>query len=320
MRVLLIGARRVRTGTGPYLARFLAEAGLPVTAVLGTTAESATAAAEALAAPGRPQPAAYSDAYTAFDKARPEVVVICSPTASHQDLLARALDASAHVLCEKPLLWAGWGSGDRADTLAKAFELRERHLVVHAQWPYVLPTWRTLTGAREGWQPKRFRMHLEPSSIGPHMILDALPHPLSVLATLLPGSGASIENLRMDCPGGDPESLDVRFTYRMGIDAIDARIDLRSSKQTPRPAAIGFDGRLAWREIEEPGYQLFLRHAERRIPLPDPARLLVGSFVSLVRAGEPPVPDAAVTPGVRHLEQLMRAYEDQIGPLSEELS
>ncbi len=317
---MLIGARRVRTGTGPYLARFLAEAGLPPTSVLGTTTETAAQAAEDLASSGMPRPKAYSDATTAFESERPEIVVICSPASSHREYLERALDAGAHVLCEKPLLWSGWGSGERAETLAHAFALRERQLVVHAQWPHVLPTWRTLTGAAEDWRPQRFRMHLEPSSVGPRMILDALPHPLSVLADLLPDTGAVLDDLRMDRPGGDPEALDVRFQYQGAGRGVEARIDLRSSRKTPRPAAIGFDGRLAWREIEQPDYQLFLRHADKRIPLPDPARLLVGSFVSLVQAGQPPVQDAAVTPGVRHLEQLMRAYEDQIGPLPKDLA
>ena len=320
MRVLLIGARRVRTGTGPYLARFLADEGLPATDVLGTTPDTSREAADALAAQGLPPAEAHADPAAAFEAARPEVVVICSPISSHQGLLERSLDAGAHVLCEKPLLWSGWGSGERAEAFSNAFTLRERHLVVQAQWPYVIPTWRTLTGAEEEWQPRRFRMHLEPSSSGPRMILDAMPHPLSVLAHLLPGPGAVVEGLRLDRPGGSPDALDIRFTYRTPTGAIDARVDLRTSQTTPRPAGLGFDGRLAWREIEEPGYLLFLRHAVRRIPLPDPTRLLVGSFVSQVRAGPPQHSDAAVVPGVRHLEQMMRAYEDQIGPLPKDFA
>ena len=320
MRVLLIGARRVRTGTGPYLARFLWAQGMPVTSVLGTSAETAAEAVAALRADRLPAASAHFDPAEAFEVARPEVVVICSPIPTHLDLLERSLAAGAHVLCEKPLLWSGWGSGERAEALANAFALRERHLVVQAQWPFVLPTWRTLTGANEEWQPRRFRMHLEPSSQGARMVLDAMPHPLSVLAHLQPGTGATLEDLRLDRPGGGPDALDVRFTYQLPGHAIETRVELRSSESTPRSAALGFDGRLAWREIEEPGYQQSLRHADRRIPLPDPARLLVGSFVSLVRADRPPQRDAAVTPGVRHLEQLMRAYEDQIGPLPKDLS
>jgi predicted dehydrogenase len=39
-----------------------------------------------------------------FDRARPDVVVVATPPDSHRDLCLRALEAGAHVICEKPFV------------------------------------------------------------------------------------------------------------------------------------------------------------------------------------------------------------------------
>ena len=48
MNVALIGSRRNRSGIGQYIARYFHQNGASVTAVLGTTEKSASAAAAAL--------------------------------------------------------------------------------------------------------------------------------------------------------------------------------------------------------------------------------------------------------------------------------
>jgi predicted dehydrogenase len=45
----------------------------------------------------------YTDATTAFEQARPELVHVCTPPGTHAALSIAALEAGADVLCEKPL-------------------------------------------------------------------------------------------------------------------------------------------------------------------------------------------------------------------------
>lgn len=94
LRAAVVGAGVM----GGWHARELARAGGSVVAI----ADLDPAAAHALAAAHR-----SARSSTDFDRllaqTRPEVVHICTPTASHADLAERALQAGAHVLVEKPM-------------------------------------------------------------------------------------------------------------------------------------------------------------------------------------------------------------------------
>ncbi len=48
-------------------------------------------------------PCAYTDAAEMFAAHRPDMVIICTPPATHCEIILRCLDAGAWVLCEKPL-------------------------------------------------------------------------------------------------------------------------------------------------------------------------------------------------------------------------
>jgi predicted dehydrogenase len=65
--------------------------------------------------------------------ARPDVVVIATPPDSHLPIAIEALEAGAHVLCEKPLA----NSVDEADAIAAAAEKAGRQVSVNSEFPFM---------------------------------------------------------------------------------------------------------------------------------------------------------------------------------------
>lgn len=63
----------------------------------------------------------------------PDVLVIATPPDSHLPVALKALEAGAHVFCEKPLA----SSAAEADTLVKAAEKAQRHVSVNSEFPFM---------------------------------------------------------------------------------------------------------------------------------------------------------------------------------------
>jgi predicted dehydrogenase len=306
IRVAVVGARCRRQGIGAHLARFLVEAGAEVVAVAGTTPETAAEAAAALPRRAERRTAAYADVPDMLGRERLDALVIASPHETHGPYLALALDRGLHVLCEKPLVWGGPDPVAEAERLARAFLERDRHLVVNAQWPYTLDAYRALYPEALDWPPRRFEMRLSPRSTGFRMLLDGLPHPLSLLAAVAPHPGARVEAVRVT-PSSE-RRVEVSFRYVARAVRVEALVRLEHEPDQPRTAAYGFDGHVAQRAVERDGYRLSLEGGGRRVPLPDPTPLLVASFVSRVSSGAPPQTDPAAVPGMRLLADLCSAY------------
>ena len=273
---------------------------------MGTSEATAIEAANALAG-DMPRPRAYGDAETMLEQVAPDVLIIASPPNTHARFLYMALTCGAHVLCEKPVAWSAPDA--RAEPLAQDFQAAGLHLVAHAQWPFTLPYYRTLhpTIAVEG--ASSFEMRLSPRRAGLQGLVDSLSHPLSVLATALPDSGARLRDA--SCEALDADRTEIRFVYEGSDHAIRARVSLCRVPEAPRPAAYAFDGAWAHRSIALPDYTMTLHDgAGRGIPLPDPSRLLVGSLFERIAAGSPVVVDPAVVPGVKHLTTLWRVARE----------
>jgi predicted dehydrogenase len=312
MRVAVIGARRSRQGIGPHLARFLVEAGADVRALVGTRPDSAAAAVAALegATGHRARPSCDAEALVAEEPL--DALVIASPHASHAAYLHLALRHRLHVLCEKPLVWGMADPVAEARALGEAFVRAERHLVVNAQWPFTLPGYRALHPDVPP-SPERFWMRMSPRSSGFDMLLDVLPHPLSLLHAVA-GPGR-IESARIDPrPDTPEEALDVFFAYVSGAGAVRAHVEIVRGTRPPWPAGYGFDGRIAHREVQLEDYRLSFRSGERTVPLPDPTPLLVRSFLARIAAGPPTAVDPAIVPGMEQLAALCAAYAEPAWP------
>lgn len=303
-RVGVVGARRVREGTGEFLARFLRAAGTKVVAVLGTSAASAGEAAAGLATRHGIAATPYDDLERMLAEARLDALVVASPDASHRAFLERALSAGLHVLCEKPLLHGEPDAVEAGQRLVDAYAARGLCLAVDTQWRYALPSYLRLHPDVNPRSARRFRMELSPRVLGPAALPAALPHPLALLDHVFPAHEQPLEDIRWRMEASDAWS--VAFRHPGGADGVACEIVLRACATQPRPAAFGFDGAMARRAIHEPGYRLALTtdDALREVALPDPVEALVKAFVARVRKGPPFPPDPTIRPGLHRLRAL----------------
>jgi len=283
VRAVVIGARRTRQGTGPFVVRALKAAGVEVAGVVASSPESAEKAA------------------ADHDAAAPDLVAVCSPVRFHGAHVAAAADAGCHCLCEKPLLWE---PGASARDLVDRFE--DRLLDVLAQWPSVLPAYLQLYPLA-ALPPATFAMTLGPITAGAEAVVDSAPHALSLLwAACGPGW---VENARAAALPDGAEGLDLGFEYHFGAGTTRARLTLFRTPEPPRPAELSFDGLRARRRVSLPAYRQFLVADDgREVALPDPLALVVADFVR--RAGEGARTDRArLVAGQTQLDALVRSCE-----------
>lgn len=80
----------------------------------------------------------FTDVARMLEQAQPDLVVILTPNHLHHPLALQALDAGAHVICEKPL---ALNAGQATEMLRRAQDSQRRHLTFF--------TYRGLLGARQ---------------------------------------------------------------------------------------------------------------------------------------------------------------------------
>ena len=315
-RAAVVGARRVRQGTGEYLARELHRAGCQVVGIVGTRPDTLEEARRGLAERHGIEARGYLTLDELLARERPDVVAICSPSESHLEALEPALRAGCHVLCEKPLFWDPELTAPEAEAFVAATaeglvdlaQAHGRHLAVNTQWPTTLPAFRALHGP---WgQPVReVSMWLGPDDPGTRAVQESASHLLSLLYALC-GPAGELEAVEATILG--PDAIDLAFTYAPEQGPVACHLVLRRSPRPPRPAAYQIDGRRVDREIALPGYTFSFVAGERRVPLRDPLALSVEAFLDAARAGRPPE-RAALVQGMRHLHRLMAAVDAPAG-------
>jgi predicted dehydrogenase len=293
LRIGIIGARRRREGTGPFIARQLAALGAQVAAIVGTTPATLRQAQAELSVHGI-WPRAYLSVHDMLSHEQLDAVAICAPPAYRRQHLTAALLAGLHVLCEKPL----WDP--RGDDLPEAWELIEalaasgRVLMVVEQWPYTLPDFCRLHRLLSPLpMPTELVMWMVPGDCGAAMVPQALPHPLSLLLALAGGGG------RLVRPAADVHARDasgratcctLRFQYECAsAHTVRATVLLQQSDRQPRAAGYGIDGRFMARRLQWPQYT-FAWQAVAAPPLPTQlCRAPEAGFASAADSG-PSVP------------------------------
>lgn len=199
LRVAVVGAGLM----GGWHARFAAAAGARIVAIVDTDQPRAGRIA-----------ARHKGCLTTTDLeeaiAVSDVVHICTPTATHGTLVATALRAGRHVLVEKPLAASATETAELLD-LASAhrvmlcpvhqFAFQDGVRTAAARWATIAPVLHLdfmicSAGATGGDDTHR-----------DGVAIDVMPHPLSVMTSLLPGALG-----RMDWSARRPGAGEIRAT------------------------------------------------------------------------------------------------------------
>ena len=308
-RVGIVGARRVRQGLGPFVARDLVAAGAEVPCFSVTSERSIAPALAGIERFANVSPRGYADVDRMLDEQALDALAILSPAETHAEHLWRAARHGLAVLCEKPFVWGTPDLATRAAEIAAAFAERDLLLYENCQWPCALPAFERLHSGALAAPPRRFHMELQPASRGVGALGDSLPHPLSLLQVLVPGDAPAVDGFRAEPhPGPDPR-LTLQFRYRSGGQSCDVGVVLWYSDVVPRRAALAIDGRFASRVVARETYQLSFAAAGRTVPIDDPLSTLIADFVARLRA-----PDEADRRSRAHdIEQRMRLLAELAG-------
>ena len=310
-RVGVVGARRRRQGLGPFVVRALVAAGAEVPCILATSEESGHTAAAELAADCGCDARVYLDFDAMVAAEELDAVAILSPAETHRAYLEAAVASGLHTLCEKPFVWGESALSGVADRIVRAFDEHRLILWENCQWPYTLTAFEALHPGSLGASPDRFEMELQPTSTGPQMLGDCLPHVLSLLQAVVTGNAARVEDAAFSTHDPRAEHLLVRFRLRRGAAVTRVTADLRFSDVLPRRAAYGLDGRWARREVSLPEYRLSFRDRGRNVAMADPLRLLVEGFVGAIsRGGDPRARSRGpeIAERMRLLAEIVEAY------------
>lgn len=316
--IAVVGPARSLQGTGPYITRAFHQLGCDIRAVLSSSLQSATHAADHLQKEYGIGCRAFAGIEELLEAAPVDIVAICSPSSTHYRYLEAAMDAGCHIFCEKPLWWPEQGirTSECArnlanDTLRLVRRARGRNvcLQLNTQWVYTLPGFYALH-PRQDPAPQSietFSMWLSPQSTGKQMIIDAVPHALGMLYAIF-GAGR-IQELRCDSPGDNPDQdLRIRFDYLHATGDCTVCLGLSSTDVTPKPAAYALNRQRVDRHVELPDYLISLRSSGKQVPIVDPLTCSVKNFLGSIYSGCG-VDETALVDGMEHLLQIYLAID-----------
>jgi len=317
LKAAVVGARRVRQGTGEYVARELARRGVDVVAIVGTRPESLAEARANLHERHGIEARGYTSLEDLLGAEEVDLVAICSPIGAHEAQVRAALARGCHVFCEKPLLWRA-GSEDDPQGAARnagvvAALCAESHaagrlLSLNTQWPFTLSAFDQLHPGVRTKPLERFEMHLGPTRLGAAAMLDSGSHPLSMLWALAgPGRLSQLEVEDAGASGSD-DSMTVRCGYEHRAGTAAVCLSLKRCPSPPRPAGYAVNGAAVERRIELPEYRISLVHGDETALVGDPLADAVEDFLTRARAGEPTRTDELVAHATQ-LHQLVRAAQ-----------
>jgi predicted dehydrogenase len=327
LRIAVVGARTRHQGIGEHVARHFAEMGHQITAVAGSSSESAHEACQHLQGAYGIVARGYASVEALLASETLDAIAICSPDRFHRQHLATALAHPVHILCEKPLVFEPQRDpAADAAPLVEASRLRRSVLMVNEQWPYTLSSFAAVYPQFDfsTQAPRTISMWLSPSVTGAAMIPNAVPHLLSLVWRLCP-AGGDLEQVSLRSPDGEGKELDIEFDYRHRWGVTHVALELRQAIAQPRPAGYAIDGHRVRRVVEMSPYELFLEADDhpsqasetglpaRRVRMPDPLALLAADFANRVlqcASGAAAWHDVTILERQRALGKIARAARD----------
>lgn len=285
-RVLIVGARRRKQGLGEFIAQYFHEQGAEICGIVGTSSHSVEDTACYLQQHYGITTQGYTGLADAIEQTKPTVVVIASPTGVHRQHLEAVASAGISCLCEKPLFWEDDKAcePDEVERLVDGFCGKEQLLQLVTQWPETLDEYYSLYPEVKGQPIERFEMLLGPASSGINMVIDSLPHVLSMVYCLI-GVG-EVQNSRTITK--NPEHLTVSFEYLHASGCMEVAVDLIQTPESPRPAGYAINGHAVRRSIKLPEYQMmFSNESGKQVVVADPLVKRIRSYLADLESGKP---------------------------------
>jgi predicted dehydrogenase len=291
--VAILGA----SGIGRNHARWFWKHDCRVGSFLGSSPESVRKTEEALRAGFPFEGRGYHDLSRLLESERPDIVCISTPPGQHEAQVRACLQAGAHVLCEKPLLFEPGRGAESLQPRARALvaEAHAKDLVFGTQMQYAAVVDELRRAAGHQGQTERFEMLIETKNVkgergGAQLWIDLSPHPLSVLQVLA-GHEAELDANSVRCVVEKSQTR-AQFEVRGGGKSIGCDITVRfDPNASPPRRTFLFDG--ASVEVSghrEPSgeFRALLTNARgEKIVCDDFVDTLVGDFLSAVRGEKP---------------------------------
>ena len=313
--VAIIGPGRSKQGTGPFIARTFKELGHNVQALVSSSLDSATKAAERLKSEYAIDCHAYKSLEELLVNHSIDVVAISSPADSHHQHLKTAIEAGCHVFCEKPLWWLNKNVVSESDVrsitneateLVNLCHINKVILQLNTQWPYTLASYYELyPQVKNQHAIESFAMWLSPQSQGSTMIVDTGSHLLSMLYSIV-GAG-KISNIESNLPkASNKQDLLIEFDYLHAQGDTRVAMTLTSSDTFPKPAAYAINGLRVDRHVELPNYLISLRSPDDQLAIEDPLVCSIKNFISTIHS-KASSDEVALIDGMTHLAQIYQA-------------
>jgi len=307
MKTAIIGAGRNKSGIGQYIGKYFQKNGSTVVSVLGTTEKTACSASSKLKQYGI-DATYYTDFNRMMKIERPDAVVIASPAVTHYEYLIKCVKEGVHIFCEKPFVWQDKSDIDINSLLENIFETAESNnltIAMNSQWPFSLPYYENLCGPIDYQKVDTFFIRLSPMVSGKEMILESVPHALSILYAVF-GDG-EIGNLSIE---GNKERLKTKFHYIFTTGYCQVMIELLRTIFQPRSFSYGFNDKIIHRVLDLEIYDVFFKYSDNTLKINDPLELSVQDFISAVRdKREPLIGKAHIMSNMALLKKIYNCYE-----------
>lgn len=298
LKIAVLGASSI----GKFHVREFARAGTDVTAILGSSKETADNTAQALSLSYGVHPRAYTELDRLIEIEQLDAVSICTPARMHYDQVKKCLTAGLHVLCEKPLVLNSYAKNSPwAKELIALSKKQHKILSVNTQWPSILEYIKNHVDLST---LKSFSMHMQPATRGIDMLPEQLPHTGSMVVKLIPnGHAEDITFLKHS-----PEDIAINFKYSNENVACDIRYTFTHKESRPRKVIFSFDGMEFQREIGEQ-YRQRLVIDTAAFDIEDPFKISIGKFVGAIEGkNSPMVNTKEIIENVTLQDRIIEAY------------
>lgn len=284
------------SGIGQHHARWHTVCGSEVVAFVGTSDASVMRTLQRLADYFGFQGRGYKSVPEMLAQEQPDIVTVGSPHNHHKEHALSAIEAGAHVLCEKPLFWDEDLPPDRiladGSEITAAALASDRLFGVTAQYPVCLPMYRELYRIVRGdlTVVESVDMEMEVQRLGERKLfdqnwIDVASRPLSLVIAFL-GRGAILPDTAECCVEedtsraslvylGDQGEAKVAFTIRDITDGVPLR-------------RFGVNGLMVdWDGFAdaEGVYRATLRHGEHSVSGDDFLHMMIQAFMFSVLEG-----------------------------------